>query len=138
MTAAVSIRHLRPRFYMLALLAFFAFAGASVLWSPRPVALIEFDLEALKISVRSEVIRVGLLIGAGGALLAVAQALDANARKRISQVATIALLVQLLMVVLLTVFEREAITFFYPGRPSQSATRPLRPLTPNFRKMLRT
>jgi len=117
MTAAVSIRHLRPRFYMLALLAFFAFAGASVLWSPRPVALVEFDLEALKVSVRSEVIRVGLLIGAGGALWAVAQALDANARTRISQVATFALLAQLLSVVLLTVFEREAIAFFYPGRP---------------------
>jgi peptidoglycan/LPS O-acetylase OafA/YrhL/O-antigen ligase len=117
MTAAVSIRHLRPRLYMLALLAFFAFAGASVLWSPRPVALVEFDLEAMKISVRSEVIRVGLLLVAGGALLAVAQALDANARKRISQVATVALLAQLVIVVLLTLFEREAIAFFYPGRP---------------------
>ena len=53
MTAAVSIQHLRPRLYMLALPAFFAFAGASVLWSPRPVALVEFDLDALQISLRS-------------------------------------------------------------------------------------
>ena len=117
MTAGVSIRHLRPRVYILVLLAFFAFAGASVFWSPRPVALVEFDLEASKLSVRSEVIRVGLLLIAGGALIAVAQALDANARKRISQVATIALLAQLAIVVLLTVFEREAIAYFYPNRP---------------------
>ena len=116
-TAAVSVRRLRPRLYMLALLAFFAFAGASVLWSPRPIALVEFDLEAMKFSVRSEVIRVGLLIIAGGALMAVAQGLDAGARRRVSQVATIALLAQLAIVVLLTLFEREAIGFFYPNRP---------------------
>ncbi len=116
-TAAVSARRLRPRLYMLALLAFFAFAGASVLWSPRPVALVEFDLEAMKFSVRSEVIRVGLLIIAGGALMAVAQGLDASARRRVSQVATIALLAQLAIVVLLTLYEREAIGFFYPNRP---------------------
>lgn len=116
-TAGISLDRLRPRLYMLALFAFLGFAGVSALWSPRPAALIELDLEAMKFSVRSEVVRVGLLILAGGALVAVAQALDERARKRLAQVVTIALLGQVLIVVLLTVFEREAIAFFYPNRP---------------------
>lgn len=116
-TAGTSFGRLRPKLYILVLIAFFVFAGASVFWSPKPAALIEFDIEAMKVSVRSEVVRVGLLILGGGALIAVAQTLDVHGRRRIAQVATIAFLVQLAIVVLLTLFERQAIAFFYPNRP---------------------
>ena len=116
-TARTSVGRLTPKFYIFVLVAFFVFAGASVFWSPKPAALIELDIEAMKVSVRSEVVRVGLLILGGGALIAVAQTLDARGRRRLAQVATIALVVQLAIVVLLTLFERQAISFFYPNRP---------------------
>jgi O-antigen ligase len=116
-TAGVSVARLRPRAYILVLIAFFILAGASAFWSPKPAALIELDIEAMKISVRSEVMRVGLLVLGGGALIAAARTLDARGRRRLAQVATVAFLVQLVIVVLLTLFERQAIEFFYPNRP---------------------
>lgn len=112
-TVPISVPRIRIRFYMIALAAFFAYAAASVIWSPRPIALIDIG----ELSVRSEVLRVGLLFVAGGALLAAARTLTDADRRRVSRIATGALLVQLVIVVVLTVFERQAIEFFYGNRP---------------------
>ena len=111
------IRSLHIRLYMLALVAFFMFAGASTFWSPRPVAWLDVDFAALRFGVPNDVVRVALLFLGGGVLLAAARKLDEKARRRLQWVAIAALLLQLAIVVGLTLFEREAIAFFYPGRP---------------------
>lgn len=111
-TSPASLRRFRPRFYMLALLAFFGFAALSVLWSPRPFALIDFE----SLSVRSEVLRLGLLLIAGGALMAAAGGVDESGRKLILRITTIALIVQLLAVGVLSTFELASIRFFYGNR----------------------
>jgi O-antigen ligase len=111
------IRSIRIRIYMLALLAFFVFAGASTFWSPRPVSLLDVDWAALRFGVPNDVVRVALVFLGGGVLLVAARALDEVGRRRLQGVATVALALQLVIVVLLTIFEREAIAFFYPGQP---------------------
>ena len=63
-TAHRSVPNLRFQFYMLALAAFVAFAAASAMWSPRPFVLVELS----SLSIRSEVLRWGLLMAVGGAL----------------------------------------------------------------------
>lgn len=112
-TSPVSIPRIRIRAYMIALACFFAYAAASVFWSPQPLALIDFE----KLSVRSEVLRLGLLLWAGGALIAATQALTDKGRSRIGNVATIAMLVQLVIVAVLAVFEKQAIELVYGSRP---------------------
>lgn len=113
LTLRASLPKLRFRIYMLALLAFMAFAAASALWSPRPLALVDFE----KLSVRSEVIRVGLLLLAAGALIAATQSMSARGRRMVGRVAVIAFLVQLLGVIALAIFQTQTINFFYePGR----------------------
>lgn len=98
---------------MLALLAFLAFAAASALWSPRPLALVDFE----KLSVRSEVIRVGLLLMAAGALIAATKSMSERGRKIVARVAVIAFLVQLIGVIFLAIFQTQAINLFYePAR----------------------
>ena len=57
-----ALHSLRPRIYMAALLAFFVFVGVSATWSPQPVRLVDFDFAHMKFAVRSEMIRVGLLV----------------------------------------------------------------------------
>ncbi len=116
-TSPVSVPRFRLRGYMFALLAFFAYAAASVFWSPRPLALATIDFSTGSFAVRSEVLRVGLALLAGGALILVAQKFDDRRRDLLQRVATVAFLVQLCVVVALTLFERQAISLFYGSRP---------------------
>ncbi|RYG35602.1 MAG: hypothetical protein EON93_06300, partial [Burkholderiales bacterium] len=113
-TAHKSIPRLRFRYYMVAFATFIAFAAASAFWSPRPVAL--FDWSSL--SVRSEVLRWGLLMLAGGSLLAAVQGLSERGIKLVLRFATVALIVHFLMVTLMAVFAAPLIAFFYPGKPT--------------------
>ncbi len=108
-TSPVWAPRLRIRIYMIALIAFFAYAAASALWSPRPSVLI--DLE--KLSVRSEILRVGLLLLAGGGLIAAAQTMNERGRMLVARIATIALIVQLVSVVVLTIFAEPIVLGIY-------------------------
>jgi len=111
-------RRLRPKLYIIGLLAFLAFAAASTLWSPRPFTFIDINLAEGDFNVRSEVVRVALLMAALGVLLAVAARLDGGARRLVSSIATGALLVQLAVVAALTVFETQALELFSPLMPN--------------------
>ncbi|MBP9233826.1 MAG: acyltransferase family protein [Hyphomonadaceae bacterium] len=112
-TSWASLPRFRFQFYMIALAAFLVLAAASVAWSPRPFVLFDFS----SMSLRSEPLRWGLLMMAGGALIAAALQIGDRALERIVRVATIALLIQFLVVIGISIFEKPLIEFFYPGRP---------------------
>lgn len=107
-----ALRSMRPRLYMVALLAFLVFAGVSASWSPREVALVDFDFSKLRFDVRSEMIRVGLLVVAIGGLMAAASRMTETGRRRLATVAHAALVVQLIGLVVVTVLETQALEFF--------------------------
>lgn len=113
-TAHRSVPRLRFQYYMAAFVAFIAFAAASAAWSPRPFALVELS----SLSVKSEVLRWGLLMAAGGALLAATQTLTERGAALVMRFTTIALVLQFLMTIGLAVFERPLIEFFYANRPT--------------------
>ncbi|MDP3493301.1 MAG: acyltransferase family protein, partial [Hyphomonadaceae bacterium] len=113
-TSPKSAPQFRFQFYMAAFAAFLVFAAVSALWSPRPFALIDFGT----LSVRSEVLRWGLLMIAGGALIGAAQGLSGHGARWVSGFSTVAIVLQFIIVFALSIFEREVIEFFYPGRPT--------------------
>ncbi|MFT3721998.1 MAG: O-antigen ligase family protein [Hyphomonadaceae bacterium] len=116
-TSPMSIPHMRVRAYMLVLLVFLIYAAASAFWSPQTFSLVDIDVARGVFSVNSEVLRTGLALLAGAALITLAQRLSEKGRVLIGRVATVALLVQLVAVIVLTLFEKQAITFFYGARP---------------------
>jgi peptidoglycan/LPS O-acetylase OafA/YrhL/O-antigen ligase len=107
-----AIRGFKPRLYLLPLLAFFVFCGVSAMWSPREMALVEFDFSGMKFAVRSEMLRVGLLLVAVGALIAAATRLTDERRRLVARIASAGLLAQLVVVVLLAAFEADALQVF--------------------------
>lgn len=115
--APSAVRAMRPKLYIGALLAFFVFVGISAMWSPRDVPLVEFDFGKMKFAVRSEMIRVGLLVVAVGALMAAASRMGEEGRRRVAQVASFALIVQLVVLVLLALFEEQALQLFSAFMP---------------------
>lgn len=113
----VVARSLRPRLYFLALLAFFIFAGVSTLWSPRDQVLVSIDFDKMQFAIRSEMLRVGLQVLALGGLIAAALRLDDKGKARLQRIAHIALLLQMVVLVVLTIFEQQilqALTVFVP------------------------
>lgn len=128
MLAPFVVRSLRPRLYALALLAFFIYAGVSSTWSPRDIELVTIDLTRMQIAIRSEMLRVGLQILALGVLIGAALRLDDKAKVRVQGIAQVALLIQLMMLVVLTVFEQQILqwlTAYIPdtGEGVQNITR---------------
>lgn len=113
LTAGAALPRLRPRIYAFTILAFFIFAAGSTLWSPWQTPLIDFSKGAAV----SEVPRVAFLMLAAGALIAATQSLSERWARLIMRIAVAAFIIQVISVVVLTIFEREAIAFFYPGRP---------------------
>ena len=110
-------RSLRPRLYFVLLVAFFIYTGVTALWSPRDQVLVSFDFDKMQFAIRSEMIRVGLQILALGALIGAAMRLDDAAKARVQHIAHIALFLQLLILVVLTVFEQQILqmmTVFVP------------------------
>ena len=116
-TAPKSIPRMRIRAYMLVLAGFLIYSASTTFWSPQPFSLINIDIARGVFSVNSEVLRTGLALLAGAGLITAAQGLDEKGRTLISRVATVALLVQLFSVIVLTLFEKQAIAFFYGTRP---------------------
>lgn len=113
LTMHASLPRIRPRLYTGAIFVFFVLAAASSTWSPFQTPVI--DLRS-GVAV-SEVPRIGLLLLAAGALIAATQALNVSRAHLVGRVALISFLVQVVVVAVLTIFERQAIEFFYPGRP---------------------
>ncbi|MEQ1780888.1 MAG: acyltransferase family protein [Hyphomonadaceae bacterium] len=103
----VVARSLRPRLYFVLLVAFFIYTGVTVIWSPRDQVLVNFDFGKMQFAVRSEMLRVGLQILALGGLIGAALRLDDSAKARVQRIAHVALFFQLLILVVLTVFEAQ-------------------------------
>ncbi len=103
----VTAKSLRPRIYFVLLLAFFMYTGVTTLWSPRDQVLVSFDFDKMQFAIRSEMLRVGLQILALGVLIGAAMRLDDGAKARMQRVAHFALLFQLVILVILTVFEQQ-------------------------------
>lgn len=114
LVAPFVLRSLRPRLYTFALLAFFIYAGVSSTWSPRPVKLIDLDLSTLQVSIRSEMLRVGLQILALGILIGGAQQLDDKAKARVQAIAQTALLVQLAILAVIAMFDQQILQALTP------------------------
>lgn len=112
-----AFRSLRPRLYIIALLAFFVFTGVSVMWSPREQVLVDFDFGAMKFAVRSEMLRVGLQVVALGGLIAAAMRLGEPGRRTVQRIASTAIIAQLLIMVALTLFENQILDMLRPIVP---------------------
>lgn len=110
--SASAFRALRLQAYMFPLLAFFIFCGVSAMWSPREAALVDIDFTNMKFAVRSEMLRVGLLLVAIGVLIAVASRLSEDRKQRVTRIASVALALQLVVVVVLSLFEADALRIF--------------------------
>ncbi len=111
------LRSLRPRLYFGLLAAFFIFAGVSTLWSPQPHVFVAFDFGQMKFAVRSEIVRLGLLLLAQGVLIAAALRADERTRAGVQRIAHVALFTQLGMLVLLTAFEQQLLDMLRPIVP---------------------
>ena len=124
----VIARSLRPRLYFAVLVVFLVFVGVSSVWSPRDQVLVEIDFIQMKFAVRSEMLRVGLQILAQGCLIAAAMRLTDPNRVALQRIAHIALSMQLVILVVLTLFEQQilaALTAIVPdtGESVQNISR---------------
>ena len=118
--APLAVPRLRPRFYMLGIVAFFGWAAFTSTWSPRQLPLVEFDFANGDFAVRSEMLRVGLLVPAIGLLLAAVPRLDQRRRDRILRIAGWAFAAQAVIVLLLAAFEQSVLDFLTPWIPDHS------------------
>lgn len=111
---------LRPRAYMVPLALFVAYAAVSMTWSPRPTALVDFDFSVGRFDVRSEMLRVGLLIPAVGIMIAAAGRLGDVGRARVMAIARWALVVQVVIVAVLAIFEQQVLDALSSVIPDRS------------------
>jgi peptidoglycan/LPS O-acetylase OafA/YrhL/O-antigen ligase len=120
--APVALRHIRLRWYMLPLAAFFAYAAASALWSPRPFQFIDFEPAKMQLNMRSEVARLAPLFLALLVLCAAAMRTSEKGRRRVAAFALGAMLVQVVAVVLLAAFEKQVLAFIVHYIPDSGET----------------
>lgn len=110
--SVVGVRKFKFRGYMLFILLALEFIAASARWSPRPINLIDLNLETGSVAVRFEVLRVGLDLLWVAFLMNAAQTLTPTQARLVIRVMTIGLLVQLIVVGLLAIFEQAALNLF--------------------------
>lgn len=103
----VIARSFRPRLYFALLVVFLIYTGVTAMWSPRDQVLVNFDFGKMQFAIRSEMIRVGLQILALGGLIGAALSLDDARKARVQAIAHVALFLQLLILVVLTMFEQQ-------------------------------
>jgi O-antigen ligase len=108
----VTAHRLRPRWYMLPLAGFMIFTAVSALWSPRQFEWVEIDFAKGDINVRSEMLRVGLLFAALGVLMAAAHGWGVRTRRIVSGIALAALLLQVIIVLVLALYQQQALDLF--------------------------
>ncbi len=105
---------IRLRLYMFAILLALEFVAASARWSPRPISLVDFDPKTMSIAVRFEVARVGLAFLWTAVLIEAARTLSPKQARNVVRVATIAILLQLVVVAVLAMFEKKVLDVFLP------------------------
>jgi peptidoglycan/LPS O-acetylase OafA/YrhL/O-antigen ligase len=103
----VVARSLRPRVYFAILVAFFIYTGVTMMWSPRDQVLVSLNLDKMQFAVRSEMLRVGLQILALGGLIGAAMRLDEQGKAKVQAIAHVALVLQLIVLIILTLFENQ-------------------------------
>jgi O-antigen ligase len=101
------------RFYMFSLLAALEFITASIRWSPQPLSFAEVNLDSGQFAVHFGVLKVGFGLLWTAILMAAANTLTPRQARSVIGVATVAILVQLIVVAVLAVFEKQALAFFY-------------------------
>jgi O-antigen ligase len=119
---------LRPQIYMIGILTFLVFAAASVSWSDRNVQLFQVDFATGKFAVTFEVLRLSLVLLWSGILMAAASKLDPDDARNVVSVATWAILAQLIVVAVLILFQKQALSLFSfamsdPGEGVQNIAR---------------
>jgi len=101
---------MRLRLYMFAILLVLEFVAASARWSPRPINLVDFNPKDMSIAVRFEVARVGGAFLWTAILIEAARTLSPKQARNVVRVATIAILIQLIVVALLAIFEKQTLS----------------------------
>lgn len=124
-TSPTSIRRLKFRWYMIPLAGFLLYATASAFWSPQSTQIIEVNLVAGKLAVKSEVLRVGLLLAASAALIALASGCEDKTRRRVMHVVTVSFFIQIVVVLLMVHYQRELIQLVYGDRPDDEGVQNL-------------
>jgi O-antigen ligase len=103
---------MRLRFYMFALFAALEFMAASARWSPRQIDFFDFDFAKGDFAVRFEVLRVGLGLLGAAVLMSAANTLSPTQARGVVRVMSGALLIQLVVLAILTLFEKQALDVF--------------------------
>jgi peptidoglycan/LPS O-acetylase OafA/YrhL len=106
------LNRMRIGLAIIPLVMFLLFAAVSTSWSPMPVAVADIDFAAGRFNIKSEVLRVGLLLPALAIFLSALGAASDRSLTRVRRVACLGLVTQLIVVTLLTVFEAEALELF--------------------------
>ena len=107
------------RLYMFGLLAALEFITASIRWSPQPLNFAEVNLDSGQFALHFGVLKVGFGLLWTAILMAAASTLTSQQARSIVRVATIAILIQLIVVGLLAIIEKPALAFFYPEPASR-------------------
>jgi O-antigen ligase/polysaccharide polymerase Wzy-like membrane protein len=124
----VTATSLRPRLYMVGILMFLVFTAASAKWSPREIQLFEANFQTGQFAMRFEVVKIGLILLWSAILMAAARTMSPAEGRGVVRVLTWAILVQLVLVALLTAFEKQALQLFSfampePGEGIQNISR---------------
>ncbi len=104
----------RFRIYMIPLALFVAFALASSWWSPRPLELVGIDPAWGGPDFANEALRAMLLLSLGASLIAACGRLTPEGSAVVRCFLIVALLVQLVVCVLLSAFQEQALDLFAP------------------------
>jgi O-antigen ligase len=118
LTLPIGAPRMKLRLYMIAAFAALEFAFASSHWSPRPVEYFDINFLELRFTIKFEVLRLALGLLWAGVLASAAQTLTPQKARLLVRVVTIALLLQLVIVALLAIFEKQALELFAPLMPN--------------------
>lgn len=118
--APFAVTRVRFRPYMLFLALALAYAAASAVWSPREIRVFEFDFAEGDFAIRSEPLRVAGSVLFSGLIIASIQRLSERQAAAVGGFATLALLVQAAIFVVLTLFEQQTLEMFADIVPDES------------------
>ncbi len=108
------VRRMKFRVYMFAAIAALEFIAASAKWSPRAIQIFDFDFAKGDFAVRFEVLSIGAALLSAAILMSAARALSPHQARIVVRVVSVALLIQLVLLAVLTAFETQALALFAP------------------------
>lgn len=103
---------MKLRLYMIVAFVALEFIAASARWSPRDINLIDINLAKGSVAIRFEVLRLATSLLFSAILISAAKTLTPKEGREVVRVVTIALLVQLIIVAVLAVFEKQLLQAF--------------------------